>query len=142
MRFRTVADGGSMAIGWPKLGKNKGVVVAPPGRAQAVQPPSRLPLIGALTTGRQLMVLVALLVVLGGIAGYVAVADNRSATYGTVYVSGSGELRMLSQRIGKAIQTALQGNAPAFRELQDARERFAQSLSLLANGGRHSGLTL
>lgn len=131
-----------MAIGWPKLDKKKGALVAPPGRTQAVPSHSRLPLIGALTIGRQLMVLVALLVVLGGIAGYVAFADNRSATYGTVYISGAGELRMLSQRIGKATQTALQGNAPAFRELQDARERFTKALSLLANGGPAAGVTL
>ena len=131
-----------MAIGWPKLGKKKGALVAPSGRIQAVPSQARLPLIGALAIGRQLMVLVGLLVVLGGIAGYVAFADNRSATYGTVYISGAGELRMLSQRIGKATQTALQGNAPAFRELQDARERFAQSLSLLANGGPAAGVTL
>ena len=135
-----------MAIGRPKLGKNKGAAVAaagaPPGGGQAAQAPSRLPLIGALAIGRQLMVLVALIVVLGGVAGYVAVTDNRSATYGTIYISGAGELRMLSQRIGKAIQTALQGNAPAFRELQDARERFAQTLSLLANGGQAAGVTV
>jgi twitching motility protein PilJ len=135
-----------MAIRWPKLGRNKdaGVVAvgAPPGAAQGAEAPSRLPLIGSLAIGRQLMVLVGLIVLLGGVAGYVAFADNRTATYGTIYVSGAGELRMLSQRIGKAIQTALQGNSPAFRELQDARERFTQSLSLLANGGQAAGVTV
>ncbi len=128
-----------MAISWPKLGNKKGAV-APPGVAPGG--PARLPLIGTLAIGRQLMVLVALMVVLGGIAGYVAITDNRSATYGTIYISGAGELRMLSQRIGKSTQTALQGNAPAFRELQDARERFAQTLALMANGGQAAGVSL
>ena len=133
-----------MAIGWPKLGGKKGAAAtravarqaANQGAPQAV---ARLPLIGKMAIGRQLLVLVGLLTVLGGAAAYVAFNDNRTATYGTIYLSGAGELRMLSQRIGKAIQTALQGSAPAFRELQDARERYTQTLNLLAIGGSSSG---
>lgn len=132
-----------MAIGWPKLGKRKsGTGMTGPLSGKVVAMPTPLPLIGSLGIGRQLSVLVALLVVLGTIAGYVAFTDNRTATYGTIYISASGELRMLSQRIGKAVQTALQGNAPAFRELQDARERFTQTLTLQAQGGQSAGVSV
>ena len=136
-----------MAIGWPKLGGKKGaaatrVVARPAANPGTPQDVARLPLIGKMAIGRQLLVLVGLLTVLGGAAAYVAFNDNRTATYGTIYLSGAGELRMLSQRIGKAIQTALQGSAPAFRELQDARERYTQTLNLLAIGGQAAGVTV
>ena len=136
-----------MAIGWPKLGRKKvaaatRAVAQKAGASSALPEIARLPLIGKLTIGQQLLVLVALLTVLGGVAAYVAFKDNRTATYGTIYLSSAGELRMLSQRIGKATQTALQGSAPAFRELYDARERFTQSLTLLANGGQAAGVSL
>lgn len=108
--------------------------------AKELKAPAPLPLIGAMPVGRQLLLTVTLLVLLGAAAAYVAIADNRNATYGTIYVSTAGELRMLSQRIGKAVQTALAGNAPAFRELEDARERFEQGLNLLANGGQSAGV--
>ena len=142
--FQTYVDGGKMAIRWPKLGKNKPAGVkapAPGGGSEQGQASSaqRMPFVGALSVGGQLSVFAAILAVMGAIAGYVAYTDNRIATYGTIYISGAGDLRMLSQRIGKATQTALQGNAPAFRELLDARERFTRSLSLLADGGRAVG---
>jgi twitching motility protein PilJ len=132
-----------MAIRWPKLGKNKPGAKAPaPGGQGQTSSAARMPFIGALSVGGQLSVFAAVLAVMGAIAGYVAYTDNRVATYGTIYISGAGDLRMLSQRIGKATQTALQGNAPAFRELLDARERFTRSLTLLADGGRAVGMTV
>lgn len=130
-----------MAIRWPKLGKSKSAAVTATA-GQSAPTFSRMPFIGALSIGGQLSVFAVILAVMGVVAGVVATTDNRVATYGTIYISGAGDLRMLSQRIGKATQTALSGNAPAFRELVDARDRFTRSLDLLANGGRAVGMTV
>ncbi|HZR70969.1 MAG TPA: methyl-accepting chemotaxis protein [Burkholderiales bacterium] len=72
----------------------------------------------------------------------VVVLDNRAATYGTVYVSTATQMRMLSQRIAKAAQTGLTGNAEAFKQLRASRDQFVTSLKLLTVGGNASGVSL
>src|SRR5262249_60121793 len=54
--------------------------------------------------------------------------DNREATYGTIYVSTSAQMRMLSQRIAKAAQTGLIGSPEAFKQLQQSRDEFIVAL--------------
>ena len=61
--------------------------------------------------------------------------DNRESNYGTAYVSASGEMRMLSQRLAKASSLALQGNPAAFKQLKDSRDRFSQLIERLSVGG-------
>ncbi|MFC5302212.1 methyl-accepting chemotaxis protein [Azospira restricta] len=61
--------------------------------------------------------------------------DNRESSYGTAYIAASGEMRMLSQRLAKSSTLALQGNATAFKQLRDSRERFSQLIERLTNGG-------
>jgi len=39
-------------------------------------------------------------------ASFFVFKDNREATYGTIYVSTSAQMRMLTQRIAKAAQRA------------------------------------
>jgi twitching motility protein PilJ len=51
-------------------------------------------------------------------------------------------MRMLSQRIARATQSALLGNAPAFRQLLEARERFAQAQGVLVQGGQWAGVVV
>lgn len=65
--------------------------------------------------------------------------DNREATYGTAYVAASGEMRMLSQRLGKASSLAIQGNPVAFVQLRESRDTFSQILERLAQGGEVAG---
>jgi len=86
--------------------------------AQAAAARARpLPLIGALPVTRQYIVLGIVLLVLVAIAGLFVVRDYGEASYGTAYVSTSADLRMLSQRMAKATQSGLSGNALAFRQL-------------------------
>jgi twitching motility protein PilJ len=104
--------------------------------------PAPLPMIGRFRVAQQLQILVALLALIALIAALIVFADFRSATQGTAYVSAAGEMRMLSQRIGKATQTALLGNAPAFRQLLQARDRFAQAADVLMQGGDWGGISV
>ena len=61
--------------------------------------------------------------------------DNRESLHGTAYVSASGEMRMLSQRIAKASSLALQGKTAAFAQLKESRDTFAQLFEQLKSGG-------
>ena len=94
-----------------------------------------LPIIGALPVARQLQVLVSVLGVLAIITAFVILVDYRQVAHGTIYVSTAGQMRMLSQRIPKAMQAAQTGSAPGFRQLQEAREQFVAALTLLTQGG-------
>ena len=81
----------------------------------------------------------ALVLVVIMLAGLI-IHDNRESTYGTAYISASGEMRMLSQRLAKASSLALQGNAAAFKQLKDSRDRFSQLLERLTAGGDINGI--
>lgn len=101
-----------------------------------------LPLLGRLRVGQQYTILGALFAALFVAAAVMVVIDNRQATYGTVYVSTSTQMRMLSQRIAKAAQTGLTGSAEAFKQLRASRDQFVQSLKLLTFGGESGGVSL
>jgi len=98
-------------------------------------PAGGLPLIGALPSGRQLQILIGLLVILLAIAAAVVVIDTRQGTFGTIYIASVGKIQMLSQRLAKAAQQASQGNAEAFKQLRSSRDEFASLVRLLAFGG-------
>ena len=66
--------------------------------------------------------------------------DNRESLYGTAYVSASGEMRMLSQRMAKASLLAVQGKAGAFVQLKESRDTFASLLERLTQGGEINGV--
>lgn len=68
--------------------------------------------------------------------------DNRESTYGTAYISASGEMRMLSQRLAKASSLALQGKASAFGQLKESKDTFSQLLDRVSNGGDIGGVTV
>ncbi len=139
-----------MALKMPELGKAQEPATHDPhwqpGLAQVGQDdragPAPLPLIGKLRVAQQLQLLLALFAALAGIAAFVVFNDYRVATYGTTYVSIAGDLRTLTQRIARSVQSAASGNAQAFGQLQEARERFGKSLVLLAQGGEIGGIAL
>src|SRR5438105_4568830 len=114
-----------------------------PGPATVSDGPKRsIMLLGGMRVGRQYTVLGVLFAAVFLAAAVMVVLDNRAATYGTVYVSTSTQMRMLSQRIAKAAQTGLTGNAEAFKQLRASRDQFVQSLKLLTVGGNASGVSL
>jgi twitching motility protein PilJ len=108
------------------------------------QTPSRrgLWLIGRLATGRQLQILIALLVSLLLADAAVVWLDARQSTFGTIYIATVGKIRMLSQRLAKAAQQASQGNLEGFKQLRDSRDEFAAQMNLLLAGGPAAGVTL
>jgi len=111
--------------------------------SQASGPVARpLPLIGRLASGRQLQVLIGLLVVLLAIDAAVVAVDTRQGTFGTIYIATAGKIRMLSQRLAKAAQQASQGNREAFKQLRESRDEFAALVNLLLAGGPAAGVTL
>jgi twitching motility protein PilJ len=133
-----------MAFQLPKFGNRQAAATAPGAAPASAAPamPAPMLLIGRYGVARQLQILIALLAVITLVAAAVVVSDYRTATHGTTWVSAAGEMRMLSQRIGRATQAALLGNAPAFRQLLEARDRFSQALGVLLQGGQWAGVTV
>jgi twitching motility protein PilJ len=144
------AAAAAMAAPAPRPAAAPKAVPKAPGGAKAAPGPSTvsdgsrrsLLGLGGMRVGRQYTVLGALFAVVFLTAAVVVVLDNRAATYGTVYVSTSTQMRMLSQRIAKAAQTGLTGNADAFKQLRASRDQFVQSLKLLTVGGNAGGVSL
>jgi len=137
-----------------KLGKGKNAAgasaVSPPPGAPASPETARagggstapLPLIGRLPIVRQMQVLLAALGILVALAGLGFYSEYRAATYGTIFVSSAGQMRMLTQRIARATETSMLGSAPALKQLQEAREQFRQALKLFREGGTAADRTL
>ncbi|AXA92561.1 methyl-accepting chemotaxis protein [Massilia sp. YMA4] len=108
----------------------------------AAGPGFRLPLIGHLPPARQLSYLVTTLAVsLALSAAFVALNVHYSAT-GALTTQMAGDALMHSQRIGKAAPNAVQGNAEAFRQLDESRRELAGDLALMAGGGEYQGRRL
>jgi len=84
-------------------------------------PKRRLFGLGTMRVGQQYTILGAIFAVLFVVAAFYVFKDNREATYGTIYVSTSAQMRMLSQRIAKAAQTGLIGSPEAFKPAAIAR---------------------
>ncbi|HTQ74247.1 MAG TPA: methyl-accepting chemotaxis protein [Burkholderiales bacterium] len=105
-------------------------------------PKRRLAGIGGVRVGQQYTILGVIFAVLFVAAAVVVFNDNREATYGTIYVSTSAQMRMLTQRIAKAAQTGLIGNPDAFKQLQQSRDEFNAALKLLGQGGQVADVTL
>jgi twitching motility protein PilJ len=102
----------------------------------------RLPLIGRLSTGKQLQILTGLLVLFLAADAVVVALDTRQGTFGTQYIASVGRIQMLSQRLAKAAQQASQGNREAFKQLKDSRDEFAGIMKVLTDGGVVAGISL
>ena len=100
---------------------------------------SRLPLLGALPTMQQLLILGSVLVILFGVGAFALWTNIRDASHGAAYVGAAGQLRTLSQQIAKSVPRTLQGNPEAFKEMSAARDKFGVLLTSLLNGGLVGG---
>src|SRR6266704_1864975 len=108
-----------------------------PGPTTVIEgPKQRMAGLGTVRVGRQYTILGATFAVLFAAAAFIVFKDNREATYGTIYVSTSAQMRMLTQRIAKAAQTGLIGSPEAFKQLQQSRDEFIAALKLLTQGGQ------
>ncbi len=114
-----------------------------PGPTTVIEgPKQRMAGLGTVRVGRQYTILGATFAVLFAAAAFIVFKDNREATYGTIYVSTSAQMRMLTQRIAKAAQTGLIGSPEAFTQLQQSRDEFIAALKLLAQGGQAGDVSL
>src|SRR5258708_18147726 len=104
-----------------------------PGPTTVIEgPKQRMAGLGTVRVGRQYTILGATFAVLFAAAAFIVFKDNREATYGTIYVSTSAQMRMLTQRIAKAAQTGLIGSPEAFTQLHQSRVEFIAALKLIA----------
>ena len=131
----------------PKIsGDAKGTGAAPGNvSSNATLVAGSLPLPGFLSGQpviQQMKVLGGIFVILLLLIAGLVFHDNRESTHGTAYISASGEMRMLSQRLAKASSLALQGNPVAFAQLKESRDTFAQLLERLSVGGEITGVSV
>jgi twitching motility protein PilJ len=114
-----------------------------PGPTTVAEGPKRRMLgLGTMRVGQQYTILGAIFAILFVAAAVIVFKDNREGTYGTVYVTTSAQMRMLSQRIAKSAQTGLIGSPEAFKQLQQARDEFIAALKLLTDGGQAGDVSL
>ncbi len=123
------------------------VVITPPSRpAPAVAvtrgPRRKLPFLGALPTMQQLVILGTLLILLFGFAAVSLWVSVRDAGYGAAYAGATGQLRTLSQQIGKSVPGVLQGNPAAFKEMKAAHDTFGSLVGVLRTGGDVGAVTV
>ena len=136
-----------MAFKWPELKTLfvKGGAAAPSettimemGEAGAASAAA----LGAMRVARTLrslgIIFIALMVIIGGLAWH----ESRIGSQTAAYLAATGQMRMISQRIAKAAQLALQGNAGAFKELSESRDTFASLLQRLVQGGEVEGIRI
>ncbi|HTP94820.1 MAG TPA: methyl-accepting chemotaxis protein [Burkholderiales bacterium] len=100
------------------------------------------PFIGAMPFERQARLLGSAIIVLVCIAAGIAFSNARFAAHNAAQIEIAGEMRMLTQRQPKAARLAVEGQEPAFAQLQDSRDRFARDLALLVGGGEHADVNL
>ena len=99
----------------------------------------RLPLIGHLPLQDQVQILLAMLG--GSLVSsvlFVWLNSNHSILAST-QTQIAGDALMHSQRIGKATPNAIQGNAEAFKQLEESRRELNRDLSVLSKGGDYQG---
>ncbi|WP_212786042.1 methyl-accepting chemotaxis protein [Ferrigenium kumadai] len=89
---------------------------------------------GLFPAARKIRLLGGSLVVFFIVAAVAAYIDNREAAHTARYLTQSGKLLMLSQRLAKDAQLCASGDAAAFQALSQGRESFAGILRLLDRG--------
>jgi twitching motility protein PilJ len=105
--------------------------------------PFKLNILGASGKGRRpLTILLPLFLVLLVVTAFFVWDNYRTSTYGAQYIADAGQLRMLSQRLGKASLQGLLGTPEAFRQVKSSRDAFAEILRRLQNGGTVRGVTV
>jgi twitching motility protein PilJ len=89
---------------------------------------------GLFSAARKIRLLGGSLLVFFIVAAAAAYIDNREAAHTARYLTQSGKLLMLSQRLAKDAQLCVSGDVAAFQALSQGRDSFAGILSLLDQG--------
>jgi twitching motility protein PilJ len=98
-----------------------------------------MPLVGRLPIEKQWPILATLAVLFVVVTIGVVIFDARESRNSSSYATATAEMRFHAQRMAKAAADSTTGNANAFAQLADSRERFAKSLTALINGGELGG---
>ena len=88
-------------------------------------------MIGHLAVGTQLQILGAALLLLFLMMAVATFVNDIRVTSGAAYAKANAEISMLSQRIAKASQQALKGEARGFEQLLEARNRIVEVVDVL-----------
>lgn len=92
------------------------------------------PASGRLSISWKIRLLSGSLVVFFAVAGAAAYVNSREANHAARYLTQSGKLLMLSQRLAKDAQLSAHGDEAAFQALAQSKENFAGILRLLDKG--------
>jgi twitching motility protein PilJ len=95
----------------------------------------RMPFIGHRPITVQLQVLGTAALLLLALTAFMVFEDTRQRTRSSTYVTITSQMQYHTQRLAKAAGIAARGAQPAFRQLQDSRDEFANYLNVLQNGG-------
>lgn len=100
----------------------------------------RLPIIGRLPTNTQqrLFGMLLLLALIGLI--FAVVLGNRAATNNATQIQITGQSLMHSQRLAKAVNSALLGNPQSFNELRESSDALVRNIGALKEGSATSEL--
>jgi twitching motility protein PilJ len=98
-----------------------------------------IPLVGKLPIEKQWPILATVAVLFVVITIGLVIFDARESRNSASYATATAEMRFHAQRMAKAAADSTTGNANAFSQLADSRERFAKSLTALINGGELGG---
>ena len=69
-------------------------------------------------------------VVFGILIAVLIFRDSRETSQAASYVGVTGELRLLTQQIGKSVARAVNGNSTAFVQLKEGSEKFTNYLGV------------
>ncbi|MFJ9452653.1 MULTISPECIES: methyl-accepting chemotaxis protein [unclassified Herbaspirillum] len=143
-----------MAFKLPHLSKNK---TAGPAGTQASQPSvisakadkymqryqhTRLPFIGRHSLRAQTRILLMLLIMALLSMFFFLWLGSKHYIHVSLQAHITSDLVMHSQRIGKAVPNAIQGNREAFSQLTESRKEFNQGLNVLMLGGEYQGYAI
>jgi len=102
-------------------------------------PGFKLPLIGHLPPQRQLNYLTTALALSVALSAAFVALNVRSSAISAARTQLAGDTLVHSQRIGKAAPNAVQGNAEAFRQLEESRNELNRDFALMIDGGSYQG---
>ncbi|HAT32540.1 MAG TPA: chemotaxis protein [Janthinobacterium sp.] len=111
-------------------------------RAAASESNFTLPMIGHLPLQRQLSILSTSLALGLAVSLLFVILNTRNSAMMSTQTQVASDALMHSQRVGKAAPNAVQGNADAFRQLDDSRAELTRDLALMAHGGDYQGRTV
>lgn len=102
----------------------------------------KLPLIGHMSAAAQTRILGVILGVVFLIAVIIVAIDGFFSSNNSAHIEITGDTLTHTQRMAKATHTGMQGDKLALNQMQESRDRVANNLDVLENGGKYEGRTI